>query len=98
MQLNPKSYLFRSDDPAYKSMNLATGLHYGFIAQELEIVLPSVVSNNVHITPDAPEKAVEFKSVNYTELIPILTQAIQEQQAQIELLKKEVEALKANKK
>jgi hypothetical protein len=98
MQLNPKSYLFRSDDPAYRSMNLATGLHYGFIAQELEIVLPSVVSNNVHITPDAPEKAVEFKSVNYTELIPILTQAIQEQQAQIELLKKEVEALKANKK
>lgn len=98
MSLNPKSYLFRTDDPEFKTMNLATGTHYGFIAQELELVVPSVVSNNVHVTPENPDKTIEFKGVNYTELIPILTQAIQEQQAQIETLKKEVEVLKAAQK
>lgn len=98
MSLSPKSYLFKTDDLEFKSMNLATGTHYGFIAQELELVVPAVVSNNVHATPENPNETIEFKGVNYTELIPILTQAIQEQQAQIETLKKEVAALKAAQK
>ena len=38
---------------------------------------------------------VTAKSVNYTGLIPLLLQAIQEQQAQIEALTAEVHALKA---
>lgn len=99
MQLKPTSYLFRTDDPEYKAMNLATGLHFGFIAQELEEVIPAVVTNNVHPGDQGTSQGpINFKGVNYTELIPILTQAIQEQQAQIESLKKEVEALKAANK
>jgi len=98
MQLKPSSYLFKTDDPEYKAMNLATGLHFGFIAQELEEVIPAVVTNNVHPGSGDEAAPITFKGVNYTELIPILTQAIQEQQAQIETLKKEVEALKAAKK
>jgi Chaperone of endosialidase len=56
----------------------------GFIAQEIQPVLPSAVSTD--------EKG--GLSVNYIALIPVLVEAIKEQQAQIDLLKKEVETLK----
>ena len=58
----------------------------GVIAQDLEKILPQLVKQ--------PDSENEYKSVNYTGLIPYLISAIQEQQAQIEDLKAEVEALK----
>lgn len=92
MKLRPTAYNFKTDDPRYKSMNLSTGTHFGFIAQELETVYPSLVTNNVHTDPKNPKEQIDFKSVNYTELIPVLVKAIQEQQAQIEELKKQLAA------
>ncbi|MDO7849817.1 tail fiber domain-containing protein [Hymenobacter sp. M29] len=60
----------------------------GFVAQEL---LPLV--------PEAVEKPADdkkgFYAVSYTTLVPVLTQAIQEQQAQIEALKQQNAALQA---
>lgn len=64
------------------------GLQSGFIAQELEKVLPNSV-----VTVNNSEKS---KSVKYLELLPVLVKAIQEQQAQIELLKNENNTLKQN--
>ncbi len=61
----------------------------GFIAQDVAEIVPEVV--------DVPENADEMYSIRYSELIPVLTKAIQEQQAQIEELKAEVKALKNNK-
>ena len=90
MQLKPSSYQYNTDK--YTSMNLPSGTRYGFIAEELESVFPLLTKKTIN-----PEKldekgkvvaeAVEFKAVNYLELIPILTSAIQEQQTQIEELK-----------
>lgn len=60
----------------------------GFVAQELQKVLPSLVSQG--------NDANKTLSVSYTELIPVLTKAIQEQQAQIESLKAENKELKGN--
>jgi Chaperone of endosialidase len=57
----------------------------GFIAQDLQKVFPTLVQEN------GKDKLL---SVNYSELIPVLTKAIQEQQAQIEALKKENAGLK----
>ncbi|WP_345124381.1 tail fiber domain-containing protein [Hymenobacter antarcticus] len=51
----------------------------GFIAQEMEQIVPEAVA--------APKAAGEHYGMKYTELIPVLTKAIQEQQAQIEALK-----------
>jgi|GEM_PF-2468267 len=100
MQLKPKSYEFRTGEYSY--MNLAEGTHYGFIAQELQTVIPALVKKKMVKTIIPENKNVEglapvyneINSVNYTELIPILTAAIQEQQMQIELLKKEIVHLK----
>ena len=57
----------------------------GFIAQELQKILPDLV----HESPDKDK----LLSVNYTAIIPILTKGIQEQQVIIEDQKKRLEAL-----
>jgi hypothetical protein len=51
------------------------GLKYGLIAQEVADVLPEIVSGNEDGQP---------LSLNYDELTPVLVNAIQEQQVQIE--------------
>ena len=97
-QLEPKSYAFKTEE--YAEMNLPQGSHFGFIAQDLETVIPSLVKSEALATREVdknernavpPEK---MKGVNYIEMIPILTKAIQEQQEIINALKLEIEALK----
>ena len=51
----------------------------GFLAQELKEVFPEMVFY---------DKSNDLYSVNYTQLIPVLVEALKEQQAQIEELKK----------
>jgi len=87
-QLKPKTYFFKTDE--YKKLNLPRQKQYGFIAQELEQVVPELVKISqqpVGTHANGERKTEELKAVNYTELIPILTRAIQEQQQQIDELK-----------
>ena len=75
---------------SYEKKNSLTSTDYnikenGFIAQELQKVMPSLV-----VMGTDKDKLL---SVNYTAIIPVLTQAIQEQQKQIAELKKMVEQL-----
>jgi hypothetical protein len=63
----------------------------GFIAQEYETVFPDMIEE----WKDAPPEGEEpYKAVN-ANLIPTLVKAIQEQQAMIEELKAELDAVKA---
>lgn len=80
-KLNPVTYEWKDIKDAGMK-----GIQMGFIAQELEMLLPSMV-----ITSNDDEKS---KGVKYIELMPIYAKAIQEQQTQIEELKKEIELLK----
>jgi len=77
-------------------------LSFGFIAQDLENVLPTLVKEkNLVIYSEGPETAdllrkretELIKVVNYTEMIPILTQAIKEQQKIIESLEQRLTEL-----
>lgn len=79
MKLRPKKYHYKDTDEKHFSL--------GFVAQEAIKVLPDVVNT--------PEDKDDFMTIRYTEIIPILTKAIQEQQAEIEALKSENQALKA---
>ena len=102
-QLKPVSYRFKQDE--FPTVNLPDGERYGLIAQDLELVLPSLVSASVQPAKiDAKgiveHEAVNLKGVNYIELIPFSIAAIQEQQEMIEekedrivILEKEVERL-----
>lgn len=60
----------------------------GLIAQDVEAVFPEVVRAN-------PETGI--KAVEYGNLVAPLIEAMKEQQREIEALKAEIEALKANK-
>ncbi|MDQ1297414.1 MAG: hypothetical protein QG611_1396, partial [Bacteroidota bacterium] len=62
------------------------GRRIGFIAQEVETILPELVFTN---------PADGLKGVNYAEMTAVLVEAIKEQQHQIESQQKEIEELKA---
>jgi Chaperone of endosialidase len=81
MAMKPLSYLKKDAlaSTEYKNQEI------GFIAQDLKMLFPMVITEN------GDDKLL---SVNYTALIPVLTKAMQEQQAQIEALKKENMSLK----
>ena len=77
LKLKPYKYNYK-DDKKTK--------HYGFIAQELNDILPILVSS---INDDEEETL----TINITEIIPILVNAIQEQQTLIDSQKSKIENL-----
>ena len=109
LKLQPKTYNMRWNEDQYKNVGFAKTKQLGFIAQELENVLPNLVKNDIiHLnnhnytkkqlleTPELSKKRSDtekIKSVNYIQLIPLLTEAIKEQQEQIEELKEQLKIL-----
>jgi hypothetical protein len=77
------SFSWRKDEET-KDKGFPEGRHYGVIAQSVEKVLPEIVKEG----PNGE------KAVAYTEIIPILIEAIKEQQKEIIKLKGDLEALK----
>lgn len=77
-QIEGKTYAWNTE--SNKEMNFDNGGHSGFIAQELEKVLPHLVATD--------EKG--NKAVNYIELMPYLVEAIKDQQTQINDLKSQM--------
>jgi hypothetical protein len=95
MQLKPSTYTLKTEE--YKFMNLPEGSQFGFVAQDLEQVFPTLVENSSHPGEEGlngKSAPISYKSVNYIGLIPILTKAIQEQQTTIDNLKSEIELLR----
>lgn len=91
--INPTSYNFRIEE--YPQMNLPLGIHYGVMAQELEEILPDLVTQaerpaEYDSLGNMISQAVQFKAVNYMELIPILIAGFKEQQTQIQSLQEQI--------
>lgn len=70
----------------WKDPKQPTKTQLGFIAQEVEKVMPSLVDTN---------EDTGLKSVDYARVVPVLVGAIKDQQEQINELKAEVSALKS---
>jgi len=67
-------------------------IQIGFSAQELETLVPEAVYKEEYLKEDGTE---DFHyGINYSEIIPILTKAIQEQQALIKAMQVEIKLLK----
>ena len=85
--LQPHQYYF--DTINYERLNFGTGLQFGFIAQEVASKYPNLVHSStlpaeydslgVEIAP-----AIKYKSLNYTAIIPLNTQAIIELNHKVE--------------
>ena len=93
LALRPSAYRFTADE-RYAGLNLPEGEHYGLVAQEVAEVLPALVREGVHPAGDDGSEGLRYRAVDYVSLVPVLVQALQEQQAQIEALRAEVQALR----
>ena len=66
--------------------------HFGFIAQEVEDIIPEIVTKSEEPVTQGGEKGI--LGLKYESVIPFLCGAIQEQQKQIDELKKTIDELK----
>lgn len=73
-QLRGVTYYWRGDK--HPEMNLEKDLQYGLIAQEVELVVPELVSTD----------SEGWKSIEYSHLTPILLEALKAQQETIQKL------------
>lgn len=102
MRLNPASYRFKTDENP--KMGLPKGEQVGLIADEVKQVFPQLV--NVAVRPAKYDKdrskllspEVSYEAVNYVGLVPVVISAIQEQQQQIQALKKKADKVDALEK
>lgn len=94
LQLGGVSYEWKEDyykvkespeGPEVMKNKAPEGSHYGVIAQEIEKILPEVVKEGFEGT----------KAVAYTEIIPVLIEAIKEQQKLIEKQQAELKEIRA---
>jgi hypothetical protein len=82
LKVRGASFEFRCDE--FPDYTFAKGRQLGFIAQELEEVFPELVNTETD----------GFKSVNYNGMIPVLLEAIKEQQKLMDRIKAENDQLK----
>ncbi len=82
--INMRGVSYRWKEHEFKEKGFSEGMHYGVLAQEVERVLPEIVKEN----------SSGDKSVAYTEMIPVLIEAIKEQQKIIETQNKDMNELK----
>merc|ERR1711865_336019 len=83
MNISGVSYEFRREE--YPSKTFEPGLHFGFIAQHLEPTIPEVVRTD----------SQGWKSVQYSAIVPVLVEAMKEQQRKIEEQDSQIQALAA---
>ena len=83
MNLKGKTYSLKNADLEYRKDNI----NYGFIAQEVEKTIPDLVTTL--------KDSSGLLAINYDGFIPILVEAVKEQQSIIENLQQELESLKA---
>lgn len=83
-QLTPKTFDY--DSTNFTNFNFDTRNHMGLIAQEVNNVLPNLVKESIFPAQydtlgNQISAAVNYKSLNYQELIPLLIAGFNEQQA-----------------
>ncbi|MEO0471255.1 MAG: tail fiber domain-containing protein [Bacteroidota bacterium] len=77
-KLNGVTYLYNADENP--TLNLPTDLQYGFITQEVATVMPTAVRT----MDDEFGNQSKHQMMRYDAIIPVLTEAIKEQQSIIE--------------
>jgi len=83
-QLQPKQYALKTEPDTNK---------LGFIAQEVESIIPEVVFNTNEPLPNHEEGDRTKLGMEYVQLIPVLVNAIKELSAEVDTLKTKVAAL-----
>lgn len=94
------AYTYDSNEKEYSKYITSSRRTIGFLAQELELVLPEAVVEkniptlNTNRTANGTDvESLKVKAVSYDSVIPVLVEAIKEQQIMIEKLESEVHKL-----
>ncbi|MFA5169484.1 MAG: tail fiber domain-containing protein [Candidatus Paceibacterota bacterium] len=82
LALNPVNYEWKTDE--YPEMKFSKDAQLGFIAQDVENIIPEVVTTDNN----------GYKGISYEKIVPVLTSAVQEQQKEIKNLSDENKSLK----
>ena len=93
-KLQPVSFKYNNQD--YPYLETPRALQYGFNADQVQLVLPSLVyaKNGQYIGGKNLYKNYSRKMVDQTGLIPILVASVKELQEQVNQLKAEIAQLK----
>lgn len=98
-KLKPSTYYLNTDNQY--GMNFSDKKQFGFISQEVEVILPELVEE-VH-KPELVDtegkkqvEAVDYKGLNYIGFIALLTKGMQEQQELIEEMQAQIAKLSKN--
>jgi len=92
-QLHPKTYYLDTANAGVTyGFNFPSKRQYGFLAQEVEQVLPELIFPShkpamVDSLGNVVTQSLDYKSINYIEFIPLLMRGIQEQSRTIDSLK-----------
>jgi len=85
LKVNGMTYYFKSEKNQNKS-DSARRLHYGFIAQDVKEIFPDLVQE--------VDDSIKSLALNYDGFIPLLIEALKEQQIKINKLEEETNSLK----
>ncbi len=85
IQLHPNTYKF--DTEKFSQLNLPESLQYGLLAQEVEAILPDLVSTTKF------KNGEEFKSINYDALIALTIGAVKELHDKVEAQDQKIDEL-----
>ncbi|ALL06131.1 DNA topoisomerase IV [Pedobacter sp. PACM 27299] len=97
---NLEPVTFNYDTKKFNYLELPTGGQYGFLVSNVLPEFPQMVTevSKQYNAGKNDSKVVKYNEVQSENLIPVLVAAIKEQQAEIELLKKELNLLKEKSK
>ena len=90
LRLEPKTYEYRNAD--YPYLSLAHGNQYGLLAQDVQQVLPELVSDIIQperrdLKGNTLSPRFEYKGLNYVGIIPVLIGAVKELKSENDSLK-----------
>jgi hypothetical protein len=97
--LSPKTFVY--DTLGYGQFNFDSKKQYGFIAQEVETILPELIHQSMHpgkmdSLGNIVGQPMKYKSMNYNAIIPINTQAIKELNTKVDQSTLSDQSLKTN--
>ena len=94
IRLSPRT--FEYDNTNYKHLKLQHGLQYGFIAEDLQVIFPTLVKERTvsYMFGKNAYRNTSIKVIDEARLIPVMVAAIKEQQITIENLKTAIQELK----
>ena len=90
-QLNGVTYQYRTKE--FPELGLSPGQQFGFIADEVKEIMPEAVQPTFTETGEL----ADYDVMNYNMIIPVLTEAIKEQQSTITRLEERIARLESQK-